>query len=311
MATTTKEAPHPAKDAHSLRLELIGRLEQEGRLDLSEQLRRCGQKVVLRSICCGDARLGMTRCKNKWCPSCARSLAAERSNRLQQVVQTFEWPLFVTLTMRNVDDLKADAVRDLRRAFGRWRRMKDNKAITGGVASVEVTNIGNGWHPHLHMVIDCAWLGPARLRPARWESQEKKAECYRQAKIQMEHTWAKALRQDVAVVHAKRCDAKTIAREVLKYSVKGTDLVNAPENIGSLIDCLKRTRLVTTFGTVHGFKFKASDEGREPCFCNECLEAAAWLPQEVWCSRFGGDRWRVAQVSLATLEQTQHGHGGA
>jgi len=203
--------------------------------------------------------------------------------------------------MRNVDDLSSDAVRELRRAFGRWRRMKCNAQITGGIASIEVTNIGNGWHPHLHMVIDCEWLGPMRLRPMKWEPAADKRECYRLAKMALENSWAKALRQDQAVVHAKRCERQGIEREVIKYAVKGSDLVQSEEPVGALIDCLKRTRLVTTFGTAHGFKFEKREWERAMCECGGCLDGAPWLPQEVYLAQFGADRWRVAGVSVADL----------
>ena len=42
----------------------------------------------------------------------------------KQVVETFQRPLFATFTMKNVEDLSGGAVRELRRAFGRFRRMK-------------------------------------------------------------------------------------------------------------------------------------------------------------------------------------------
>lgn len=216
-------------------------------------------------------------------------------------MSTFKWPLFATLTMKNVDDLKGDAVRELRRAFGRWRRMKNNSRISGGVASIEVTNIGNGWHPHLHAVIDCAWLGPARLRPFKWETPNEKAECYRLAKLSLEETWAKALRHEKAVVEVKRCNPKDVVREVVKYSVKGSDLVECKEEIGPLIDCLRKTRLVTTFGSAHGFKFKPTEREPVACECGQCLSGSGWLPQDVWCMGFGKDQHRVARVAVRDL----------
>jgi len=179
--------------------------------------------------------------------------------------------------------------------------MKDNEAITGGIAAIEVTNIGNGWHPHLHAVIDCAWLGPQRLRPVKWESAEDKRECYRLAKLALESTWAKALRQPLAVVHAKRCDKNGIEKEVLKYSVKGADLIESKEPVGPLIDCLKKTRLMTTFGTVHGATFIKKPRERAACECGGCLNGSPWLPQEIYLAQFGSEQWRVAAVRAEDL----------
>lgn len=267
---------------------MIDRLDQEGRTDLGAMLRKCGLPFVMRTTCCFDARLARTRCKHKWCPSCARGLAAKRANRLQQVVQTFKWPLFLTLTMRNVADLNGQAVRDLRRSFGRFRRMKAFGLVAAGVASIEVTNIGNGWHPHLHAVLDAEWLGPQRTRPAKWESRTQKFEAAKLAKLALEHAWARALRQETAVIHVKRCDPVGILKEVIKYSVKGSDLISCKEAIGPLIDCLIKTRLVTTFGKAHGFKFLEQERDPQKCMCGDCQNPrpgggylGKWLPQEL------------------------------
>lgn len=243
---------------------------------------------MLRSTCCWDARLAQTRCKNKWCPACARGIAAKRANRLAQIVETFKWPLFLTLTMRNVEDLSGGAVRDLRRAFGRFRRMKTFGLVRGGVASIEVTNIGNGWHPHLHAVLDAQWLGPQRTRPAKWETAAQKFEAAKLAKLALEAAWAKALRAPTAVVHVKRATAVGVIKEVVKYSVKGSDLVACREAVGPLIDCLSRTRLVTTFGSAHGFQFREDARPPQKCLCGNCERErpgggtlGKWMTQDV------------------------------
>lgn len=203
--------------------------------------------------------------------------------------------------MKNVNDLSGDAVRQLRRAFGRFRRMKAFGLVTGGVASIEVTNIGNGWHPHLHCVLDARWLGPQRTRPAPWEPAKDKAAAARLAKLALEAAWAKALRQPMAVCHVKRATAKGVLTEVTKYSVKGSDLIACAEDIGPLIDCLTKTRLVTTFGSAHGFPFRTNAAEPQPCECGSCVTDAkvdgggsGWLPEDVWLMHFGRDQWRLA-----------------
>lgn len=224
------------------------------------------------------------------------------------MVETFQWPLFATFTMKNVEDLSGGAVRELRRAFGRFRRMKAFGLVKGGVASIEVTNIGNGWHPHLHCVLDAEWLGPQRTRPARWETAKQKHEAAVLAKLALEAAWAKALRQPTAVCHAKRTTGKDVMREVTKYSVKGSDLVECAERLGPLIDCLTKTRLVTTFGSAHGFKFKQNEREPAACECGGCLEDPkdkggkwGWLPQEVWAYQTGKDRHHTTWISAASL----------
>lgn len=274
------EKAEAAAERIQQRAALLERLEKEGREDLAQSLRKCGLPVVLKCATCEWQRLeAETSCKRKWCPVCAWRLAAKRGERLRQVVRTFRWPLFVTLTMKNVDDLSLGAVRDLRRAFGRFRRHKFFARCKGGVAAMEVTNAGNGWHPHLHCVLDCDWLGWERTRPLAWEGKAEKREAYMQAKRDLEAAWAKALRQEMGVCHAKRTNDVDIVTEVVKYAVKGTDLLACETEIGPLIDAITGTRMLTTFGSA--FRFPFIEEDRERCGCETCGEPGHWMPEEI------------------------------
>lgn len=229
------------------------RLKFENALDLVSRIAKCGTPLTLECCSCGTTKMAEQKCKRKWCPVCAWRLAASRADELRELVSEFRWPLFVTLTMRNTDDLSEDAVRHLRRAFGKLRGRKMwAKRVAGGVAAIEVTNIGNGWHPHLHAVIDCAWFAWKTPPPQRGMSREAKRQRFAEAKRELERTWAKCLGHEMAVVHVKRCSASTIAKEVVKYSVKPGTLVDSPDPIAPIIRCLDKTRLLTTFGTAHG-----------------------------------------------------------
>jgi hypothetical protein len=163
------------------------------------------------------------------------------------------WPLFVTLTMKNVDDLSSGGVRQLRRAFGKLRHRKLwLQRVRGGVATIEVTNIGNGWHPHLHAVVDCQWLAIKTPAPQRGDLPDVVKEKCQAAACELEALWSKILKQPTSSVKVKRADRSTIAKEVVKYCVKGEDLVNCDGSAGDLIRALESTRLMTTFGTCHG-----------------------------------------------------------
>jgi|HubBroStandDraft_1064217.scaffolds.fasta_scaffold12753_2 hypothetical protein len=176
---------------------------------------------------------------------------------MNYIVERFKWPLFVTLTMKNVDDLSSGGVRQLRRAFGKLRHRKLwSKSVRGGVATVEVTNIGNGWHPHLHTVIDCHWLAWKTKPPLPKDPIALKKEKYTNAAIELEAAWSKCLGQATSSVKVKRADRFTITKEVVKYTVKAEDLVESEGRIGDLIRALDSCRLMTTFGTAHGQKVK-------------------------------------------------------
>jgi hypothetical protein len=232
---------------------LLDRLRSEGETELARKIEICGNEIQLQCIGCGAKRMGFQRCKRKWCPYCAKVLAAKRSGELELITRHFQWPLFVTLTMRNQSDLSSDAVRTLRRAFGKLRHKKLwSQHVAAGIACIEVTNIGNGWHPHLHAVLDCQFLAHKTPLPQRGDTVERKKELFQQAAIELESAWAKCLKQETASVKIKRCNASTIAKEVVKYAVKGSDLIDSQDPIGEIIRCIERTRLLTTFGAAHG-----------------------------------------------------------
>lgn len=162
-------------------------------------------------------------------------------------------PLFVTLTIKNVAKICSSDIRNLRRNFSKLRHQKLwYKRVLGGVAAVEVTNTGEGWHPHLHAVIDCQWLAWKTPMPYRSMARDQKKELYKEAAIEMHDAWARLVKQDIVSIRIKRANRATIAKEVLKYTVKNEDLVLAQGNAGDMIRAMDSCRLMTTFGTAHG-----------------------------------------------------------
>jgi hypothetical protein len=192
-----------------------------------------------------------------------------------------KWPLFVTLTMPNTSD--PEGVRHLRQAFGKLRHRKLwTSRTTGGVASIEVTNTGQGWHPHLHAVIDCEWLAH-KTPPPEWNrGADHVAERCRAAQEELSAVWRKCLGEPQAIVWVKRCNSATITEEVVKYSVKGSDLVTSPDPIGEIIRVLERTRLITTFGNFfgRGREFDEAAQGEKPG-CDSCGESGSFVPTEI------------------------------
>lgn len=248
-----KTAEARASDSLADLLMLRRRLFDEGEAELLAKIAVCQEPLTLRCEVCETNVEVKQRCKRKWCPCCVRALAAQRSAELQFIVERMQWPLFVTLTMRNVEDLSSGGVRHLRRAFGKLRHRRFWKdRVKGGIANVEVTNIGNGWHPHLHCVIDCRWLAVETPEPRARDSAEEKRAAFKSAAAELERHWAKCLKQETASVKVKRAFRDTITKEVVKYSVKSSDLIECQGSVGAVIRALEGTRLMTTFGKCHG-----------------------------------------------------------
>lgn len=191
-------------------------------------------------------------CKNTLvCSLCAirrasRNLAAylERFQVVQVKRPTLR-PYLVTLTVRNRPDL-AKALRhlfDSLRLLHKRRVDKKSKsmmrAIAGGVFSVEVTNTGKEWHPHVHAI----WLAEEHpnqhtLR-AEWEQITG-------------DSFMCDVREITPMVDAGADidpHAKGFA-EVFKYAMKPSEL--GPERMIEAYPQLKGKRLLGSFGEFRG-----------------------------------------------------------
>lgn len=278
------------------------RLQDEDENELAALIEKCGQPLWIICAECGHQHQAEQRCRQKWCPVCVRAIATKRSLKYAAAVERLQWPLFITLTQKNQRDLDPENVRKMRRAFGKLRhRAWWKKAVRGGVAGMEVTNIGNGWHFHIHAVIDCRWLSAApgtQLKPF-----DTRATIKRKMKLAADSVavaWATCLQEPKAIVKVKRAygsaaekdsggRSKPITMEVLKYSVKGSDLAEMKEEIGPLIWALKTTRLVTSFGSLFG-KLRFPEEDRPKLACEKCGVSGAMMPAEVFHRQLDNDK---------------------
>lgn len=267
------------------RQKLLERLESEHEFELATRLRKCGQRLRLQCGECGTTREAETRCDIKWCPSCAPALSTRTLERYRGLCDSARWPLFVTLTIKNYESDDANFLRPLRRAFGKLRRLRWwKRAVVGGVASIEITNTGKGWHPHIHALLDCRWLAvtvpepqhvtadarAARFRAAAKEVSEQWNLCTgRKAGLKVRRIW----KRDGG-------DPTEAAREVLKYSVKGSDLVGCAERIGPVLRMMEGTRLVTSWGSFFGHPANKRKR-KEPCACGSCGETGTFVPEAV------------------------------
>lgn len=268
----------------SVREALRCRLVNDGDHDLAARLTKCGQTLNLLCTCCGQLKPVLTRCDLKWCPSCQPALSARTAARYEAITAECDWPLFVTWTTKNFDDNTLNFVRHVRRSFAKLRRLRWwKRRVQGGVASIEVTNIGNGWHPHVHSLLDCQWLAVDEAKPRIGASKAEWKNKARRVGMELAEQWSLCLARPGSVkvrrVWARDGgDSKPVTSEVLKYSCKGTDLVECEERPGSLIRMLDGCRLVTSWGTFYGHPAtKRQHKAGAPC--DKCGAKSAWLPE--------------------------------
>lgn len=253
---------------------LRARLKAEGESELLKKISICQTEMTMAcTSCAGRTKIKMS-CKRKWCPCCARQLAAGRVAELDLIIKSMRHPLFVTLTMKNVSEISSGDVRRLRRCFGKLRHRKIWKTrVTGGAAAIEIVNTGKGWHPHIHAIVECKWLAIKTPEESRYDRPAVKKAKRKAAAQEFERIWSKILGQESSSVKISRVSGasqsprdnpdsnpdsgpKNIGLEVLKYAITAESLLSCKEPIGDMLRAIDGTRMMTTFGVAHGSKVR-------------------------------------------------------
>lgn len=258
--------------------QLMHKLILEDSLDLSSILEKCGTIIELICVNCGTERDAHVRCKKRWCPVCAYYVAVDRVSRYRSLVARFQWPLFVTLTVPNTPDVEG-LVR-LKKSWNKFRKRKlIRDRVTSGVVGFEVTNKGNGWHPHIHCLLDCRWLSLFVPEPNRRDNREEKERKCKAAAEELGRIWSECCGIPFSSVLVRRGDADALV-EVLKYSCKGSELIECEDRVTDLIRLMQGMRLMTTFGEIRKMIKDEDPEEEEVtgCQCPKCLMAKTTIP---------------------------------
>lgn len=272
---------------------LAERLSREGSDDLAAVLDACGQLLRLVCLDCTGIVSTVTRCRKRWCPCCASLLSYERQMRYGRAASMLRWPLHITLTILNVTTITSETLRLLLHGFRKLRQRRLwRDTVTGGWVNLEVTNRGNGWHPHLHILADVQWLALQTREPRRCDSRDTKLRLCREAATELSDEWANIVGQETASVKSRRCAGEEAAREVMKYAVKPGDLLRCKGSASELIRALKGRRLFRPFGNQHGRRIDDDDETENaaPCACSKCGATGSLRPEHVAAMILRGSR---------------------
>lgn len=257
-------------DVHRAYADLVaGILEQGLEFHQRQALRihQCAEHLefgwVVESLVSGEVRLKLKEawfCRVRACPVCqwrrARMWVARFIQAFPNIYRDHPYLryAFLTLTVRNcpVSDLREE-VRAMNAA---WKRLIERRAwpALGFVRSLEVTRSDNGFaHPHFHVLLA---LEPSYFCGRRYLSTAKWAEL-----------WREALRVDYAPI----CDVRVVRprvvaerglkpplvpseglisaiTEVVKYTVKPSDMVVDPHWLLTIADQLRNCRAVAVGG---------------------------------------------------------------
>lgn len=218
-----------AKNSVAAKLRSIDRITEAATLEECHSFYTVAQ-------CKGCSKLNKfpNRCDVKWCPECMPRLAHDREKTVEFWVLRIGQPKLVTLTLKNTDDFSKGHVIELKKFWTALRRRVFCKNWIGGFYSIEVTNEGNGWHLHLHALVNARWIDKGGL------SDE----------------WRSVTNGFGYIVDVADARADSFKRQVKKYVVKGTQLSAwTPTQIATFIDAFDGVRCFGVFGDL--FKQRA------------------------------------------------------
>jgi hypothetical protein len=167
--TSQKPFEQIARERWDSGMELAGKLRAGGLDALAERFEGChSQRTIIQCSGCAKISEFWNRCDTFYCPQCSPALSKKRLDGLMFFVDAMERTKHIVLTFKNVTRLTADYLSECKAKLGRFRRRKIFAGAKSGMWAMEVTNNGNGWHVHFHLVVDCAWI-PVRELSAQWE----------------------------------------------------------------------------------------------------------------------------------------------
>lgn len=111
-------------------------------------------------------------CKNRFCPTCSHHRNRIIRHKLSTFINTvilrkYDSFKFLTLTIKNDPDLKRQTD-ELIKSFRRLRqRAFWKKHVRGGACVIEAKPGKEGWHVHLHIVIESAFI-PYQALLSEW-----------------------------------------------------------------------------------------------------------------------------------------------
>lgn len=186
-----KGMPQKLKRYSTARLRALDMTEYcnvQQNVKMSNKLANCANYLVFRHYFqIDEVRLHAAQfCKKHLlCPMCAirrgaKMLKAYLEKYQQVLIKNPDlYPYLVTMTVKNGDDL-AERVQHLRASLRKMTQQRRDSLkgqsfvqfanSAGGFHSIEVTNNGNGWHPHVHMIWLCTHRPDQSLLSKEWET---------------------------------------------------------------------------------------------------------------------------------------------
>lgn len=226
---------------------------QAGEFEIAQHLRDC-QETSRQCICtcCGHVFYIEDRCRQRTCPLCSYSSSIKRAEWIKRMLHGMKFPKLLTLTIRRTKDDPRDVIDRLRGLFNELREDACFAKVKGGCYQIELKWRGDGWHVHMHVMMDCPFM-PRQL---------------------IYSAWRRITGQDVVNIDIKAATTDAEIAYVAKYAAKSADYEGDIPQVVAWWKATKGKRLFAGFGEwYHKEPPEAEDDENsfEPHFlCPSC-----------------------------------------
>jgi len=216
--------------------------EEHGFEKIATQLYNCQETKVL-ACCshCGGHWYVIHRCRLRVCPLCSYEVAKRRGEFLKYLTKDMQHPKMLTLTMPLWREDPRDGINTLREAFNKLRRTSLFKKVIGGAYQIELKDKQDGWHIHMHVLLDAPFLPYQRVFSE----------------------WKKIIGAKAPQIDVRAASSDKAKEYVCKYAAKSADFDTTPEAIVRWYEATKGQRLFATFGKWYNTKIEDLDNEQE------------------------------------------------
>jgi len=209
---------------------------EAGEEKMAEKLRDCGE-VNRQIIClhCAHVSYVEDHCLMRVCPICSYKISMERSKWIIGLCKSMRHPKLLTLTMPRWRDDPRQGIDHLRTCFNLLRESPVFGKVVGGCYQIELKPKPDGWHIHLHAILDCPYLAYQLIFSA----------------------WRRILGVPWCSVDIRAANTPAEQAYVAKYASKAADYEGTPSGVVDWWRATKGKRLFGTFGKWYNYELPA------------------------------------------------------
>jgi hypothetical protein len=209
-----------------------------GLISIYESLKNCEEtKSLMLCSHCGGGFYATTRCRKRICPICSYRVAQERRRYLHHLCRALKHPKLITLTMPRWHGDPREGIKILKDGFHKLRKRDVFASVKGGAYTIEVLPKDNGWHIHLHLLCDSAYIPHTKLFAA----------------------WRDILHIRYVSVDIQSAASRKAQYYIAKYVSKPGERAIPLNRMVEYHLAIKGIRLFGTFGTFYNYKIEATE----------------------------------------------------